>query len=135
MPSNVAAPTKRSLEGVWTTRTAWPALMARRASSTDLYAAIPPVTPRRILAMAAPYPLPAVAVLDLVGCDLLEGDLQVVLGVRLDHRRRVLVERPLAEVVVVRVDLAGSLRGHDDRRVVRVDLREQRVEAWLDHFS
>src|SRR4029453_2981504 len=56
----------------------------------------------------------AVAVLDLPGGDLLEGDLEVVLRPRLDHRRRVLVEGPLAEVVVVGVDLAGALRGHEE---------------------
>src|SRR5690349_23459243 len=73
IPSKVAAPTKRVAAGVCTTRTEWPALAASRASSTALYAEMPPVTPRRILAITAPYPLPAVAVLDLVGGDLLEG--------------------------------------------------------------
>ena len=36
IPSNVAAPTKFRLAGVCTTRTAWPALVARRTSSTAL---------------------------------------------------------------------------------------------------
>src|SRR5436190_9501437 len=75
-----------------------------------------------------------VAVLDLARGDLLERDLEVVLRVRLDHRRRVLVEGPLAEVVVVRVDLPRPLGGHDHCRIVGVDLLEQLVEAWLDHF-
>src|SRR4051794_18005534 len=83
--------------------------------------------------MSAPYPLPAVAVLDLVGRDLLERDLEVVLRLRLDHRRRVLVERPLAEVVVVRVDLTGPLGGDDHARVVRIDFFQQLVQAGLDH--
>src|SRR4051794_13466635 len=83
--------------------------------------------------MAVFYPLPPVAVLDLVGCDLLEGDLQVVLRLGLHHRGRVLVERPLTEVVVVRVDLAGPLGRDDHARVVRVDLVEQLVEAGLYH--
>src|SRR6266511_1807398 len=39
-----------------------------------------------------------IPVLDLARRDLVESDLQVVLGARLDHRRRVLVEGPLAEV-------------------------------------
>ena len=45
IPANVAAPTNRRLVGVWITRTACPALIARRAVSTALYAAMPPVTP------------------------------------------------------------------------------------------
>jgi hypothetical protein len=43
--SNDVFPTNRSLAGVWITRTAWPALTARRAVSRALYAAIPPLTP------------------------------------------------------------------------------------------
>ena len=36
MPANVAVPTKRVDASVWITRTAWPALIARRASSIAL---------------------------------------------------------------------------------------------------
>jgi hypothetical protein len=36
MPANDAAPTKRWAAGVCTTRTAWPALMASRVSSSAL---------------------------------------------------------------------------------------------------
>ena len=36
MPANDAGPTKRVDAGVWTTRTAWPALMASRVSSSAL---------------------------------------------------------------------------------------------------
>ncbi len=36
IPANDAAPTKRADAGVWTTRTAWPALMASRVSSSAL---------------------------------------------------------------------------------------------------
>src|SRR5215210_3782074 len=75
----------------------------------------------------------AVAVLDLPGGDLLEGDLQVVLGAGLHHRRRILVERPLAEVVVVRVDLPGALGGHQHHGVVGINALEQLVQTWLDH--
>src|SRR5436190_13701542 len=77
--------------------------------------------------------LGAVSVGELAGRDLLERDLQVVLRTGLDHRRRVLVERSLAEVVVVRVDLAGALGGHEDDRVMRVDSLEKCVQSWLDH--
>ena len=56
IPSKVARPTNSRLARVCTTRTEWPALIASRVSSTALYAEIPPVTPRRILAMVAFYP-------------------------------------------------------------------------------
>src|SRR3954451_1346052 len=128
-PSKVALPTKCRLAGVWITRTACPSTVARRTSSTALYAAIPPETPRRIRPTAAAS---AVAVLQLRGSDLLEGDLEVVLRAGLDHRRRVLVESPLAEVVVVGVDLSRALGGDEHARVVRVDLLEQFVQSWLD---
>jgi len=36
IPSKVALPTKFRLDGVWTTRTACPALVASRTSSTAL---------------------------------------------------------------------------------------------------
>ena len=36
IPSNEATPTKRSLVGVWMTRTLWPARVARRTSSSAL---------------------------------------------------------------------------------------------------
>src|SRR3954467_1719313 len=91
---------------------------------------MPPVTPSssRIVRRLRP-----VAVVDLARGDFLERDLQVVLRVGVDHRRRVLVERPLAEVVVVRVDLAGSLGGHQNTRVMGVDTLQEGVEAGLDH--
>src|SRR3954471_9572709 len=94
---------------------------------------MPPVTPRRILATACAYPLPAVAVLDLVCGDLLERDLEVVLRLRVHHRRRILVEGPLAQVVVVRVDLTSPLGSDDHARVMRVDAFQQLVQAGLDH--
>src|SRR3954449_5397110 len=128
-PSKVALPTKWRLEGVWITRTAWPAPVARRTSSTALYAAIPPETPRRMRATASAL---AVAVLQLACSNLFEGDLQVVLRAGLDHRGRVLVESALTEVVVVGVDLSRALGGDEDRRVVRVHLLEQFVQSWLD---
>ena len=53
---------------------------------------------------------------DLSLGDLLEGDREVVLRRGLDHRRRELVERPLAQVVVVGVDLARPLGGEHDLR-------------------
>src|SRR5207237_194697 len=52
---------------------------------------------------------------------------------RVDHRRRELVERAFAEVVVVAVDLARPLGGDDDAGVVRVDVLEQAVDARRDH--
>src|SRR5581483_12260032 len=41
-----------------------------------------------------------VVVLELALSDLLQGDRQVVLRARVDHRRRKLVEGPLAQIVV-----------------------------------
>ena len=75
----------------------------------------------------------AVAVLDLPGGDLLEGDLEVVLRAGVHHRRRILVERSLAEVVVVRVDLPGTLGGHQHHGVVGINALEQLVQTWLYH--
>ncbi len=50
--ANEAVPTKRRLVGVCTTRTAWPAPVARRTNSSALYAAIPPLTPSSMRDMA-----------------------------------------------------------------------------------
>src|SRR5215203_5950268 len=86
----------------------------------------------RALGLAAGRRL-AVVVLDLARGHFLERDRQVVLRARLDHRRRELVERALAEVVVVRVDLARALRGHEHGGVVRVHVLEQDVDAGADH--
>src|SRR5712691_10700464 len=91
---------------------------------------MPPVTPRTTRAMARALAL--VGVLDLALGDLLEGHGQVVLGARLDERRE-LVERALTELVVVVVDLPGTLRGDDDQRVARVDIVEQLVDTRMDH--
>src|SRR5438309_10985967 len=95
---------------------------------------MPPVTPRSTRAMppASGLGLP-VLVLDLARFDFLERDREVVLGAGLDHRRWELVERALAEVVVVGVDLARALGGHDHAGVVGVDDLEQAVDAWRDH--
>ena len=59
-------------------------------------------------------PLAPVVVVDLARGDFLEGDRQVVLRTGLHHRRRELVEGPLTEVVVVRVDLARALGGDEN---------------------
>src|SRR2546421_13016656 len=77
--------------------------------------------------------LAPVAVRQLVGGDLFERDLEVVLRAGLNHRRRVLVERALAEVVVVGVDLARALGGDEDARIMRVDALQQGAETRLDH--
>src|ERR1700744_377328 len=133
MPANVWAPTKRRALGVSITRTACPAPISCRTVCAVLNAAMPPVTPIRIRAMPLPprrgLRASAVVVLEFALRDLLQGDRQVVLGACLDHRRRELVERALAEVVVVRVDLTGALGGHEDARVVRVDVFEQLVDT------
>src|SRR3954465_9834481 len=91
---------------------------------------MPPLTPRRMRAMSPPSRgSAAVAVLDLAARDFLESDREVVLRARVDHRGRELLERALAEVVVVGVDLAGALGGHDHARVRGVDVVEKLVDA------
>src|SRR3954451_15404714 len=92
---------------------------------------MPPVTPSRTLAILA-YLLP-VLVPELAVRDLFERDGEVVLRGRLDHRGRELVERPLAEVVVIGVDLTRALGGDDHTRVVGVDLLHELVDARADH--
>src|SRR3954452_15038258 len=77
----------------------------------------------------------AVLVLDLARGDFLERDRQVVLGAALDHRRRDLVERALAQVVVVAVDLTRPLGRDKHGGVVGVDMLEERVDARVDHSS
>src|SRR5258708_693510 len=78
---------------------------------------MPPLTPSSSLGTRAPASSRraagrlAVVVLQLPGGDFLERDREVVLRRRIDHRRRKLVERALAEVVVVGGDLACALRG------------------------
>src|SRR3954471_10247118 len=97
---------------------------------------MPPVTPSRTLANSPPPRGPAglaVLVLDLARGDFLERDRQVVLGAALDHRRRELVERALAQVVVVAVDLPRPLGGDQHGGVVGVDMLEERVDARVDH--
>src|SRR4051795_11606885 len=85
----------------------------------------------------APWPVGyalSVVVLDLALRDFLEGDREVVLRPRLDHRGRELVKGPLTEVVVVRVDLSRALGGDDHTRVrVVVRVREELVDAGGDH--
>src|SRR5215217_390320 len=75
----------------------------------------------------------AVLVLDLAGGDFLERDREVVLRAGVDHRGRELVERPLAEVVVVGVDLPGALGRDENGGVVGVDVLEEAVDARRDH--
>src|SRR5581483_3864268 len=92
---------------------------------------MPPVTPRRTRrAMAAALRL--VRVLDLALCGLLEGHGQVVLRARLDEGRK-LVEGAFTELVVVVVDLPGTLRGVDHQRVARVHVVEQLIDSGMDH--
>ena len=118
MPANDAAPTKRCDASVWMTRTAWPAFVARRVELERLVGGDAAGDAEEDARHAPRRALYAVAVLDLALGDFLEGDREVVLRARVDHRRRELLERALAEVVVVRVDLARALGGDDHARVV-----------------
>src|SRR6266542_4363574 len=134
MPSKVARPTNSSEARVCRTRTACPDLVASRASSTALYAEMPPLAPSRIRAIADRPGRPAsdaVVRANLALSHFFQGDRQVVLRGSLDHRRRKLLEDTFAERVVVVVDLARPLRRHDHRRVVRVSVFEQGVDARI----
>src|SRR5262249_49809204 len=75
-----------------------------------------------------------VGVLELALGDFLEGHRQVVLRARLDERRRRLLEADaFAELVVVVVDLAGSLGSDDHECVTRIDVVEELIDAGMDH--
>ena len=74
-----------------------------------------------------------VVVDELARGNFLERHRQVVLRARLHHRRRVVLETALAELVVVVVDLPRPLRRDDHQRVARVDLGEQFIDARMDH--
>ena len=74
----------------------------------------------------------AVAVGDLALRELLERDREVVLGRRVHHRRRELLENSLAERVVVVVDLPRALRRDDHCGVVGVGMFEKLVYARMD---
>src|SRR6185437_994410 len=83
---------------------------------------------RSMTPLIAPPGLPVV-VLDLPGGYFLECDREVVLGGGLDHGRREFLEGSLAQVVVVAVDLTGTLGGHEDARIVGVDIVEQAIDT------
>src|SRR5215471_4250080 len=92
---------------------------------------MPPVTPRRTRrGMAAALGL--VRVLDLALSSLFEGHRQVVLRAGLDEGWK-LVEGAFTELVVVVVDLPGTLRGDDHQRIARVHVVEQLIDSWMDH--
>src|SRR3954447_24959472 len=81
-----------------------------------------------------PSGLGPVLELQLAGRQFLECDREVVLAtVGVNHRRRVLAEVALAEVVVVAVDLAGALGRHDYGGVMGVRVIDQFVYAWMNH--
>src|SRR5215475_8109768 len=92
---------------------------------------MPPVTPRRTRRVMAAA-LVLVRVLDLALGGLFEGHCQVVLRAGLDEGRK-LVEGAFTELVVVVVDLPGTLRGDDHQRIARVHVVEQLIDSWMDH--
>src|SRR5919106_5595528 len=96
---------------------------------------MPPVTPRRTRAMPPRCGL-RVRDLDLALGDLFEGHRQVVLRARLDERRRKVVKRAFAELVMVVVDLPRPLRRGDHECVARFPyVLEQIVDAWIHHVA
>src|SRR3954452_10407631 len=65
--------------------------------------------------------------------NFLEGHGEVVLRPALDEGRQVVAEGAFAELVVVIVDLPGTLRRHDHERVARVHVLQQVVDTGFDH--
>src|SRR5690606_6436018 len=148
---NVVSPTKRRAPRVSTGTTWAPPSTSRRQTSTALYAAIPPATPRTMrrpssktrrpgLVVAGPGPgvlvrLGALARAhhhDLVAGDLLERDRQRLAGDRGDLRRHDRAE-PLAQLVEVRVDLTGALRAERDECELRPRSLEQLLDRGVHH--
>src|SRR5919201_3727476 len=100
---------------------------------------MPPVTPTRTRAirlLSPPGARLAERDLDLALGNLLERHRQVVLRARFDERRREVVERALAQLVVVVVDLTRALRRRNHERVARLlHVVEQVVDAWIHHLG
>src|SRR6266481_7445163 len=96
---------------------------------------MPPDTPSRTRAMARFCLLAGLYVFVRQHAlrNLLHSHREVILRAGFDERRRIVVERAFAELVVVVVDLPGTLRGHDDQRIARVDVLEQIVYARMNH--
>src|SRR5215207_4507240 len=96
---------------------------------------MPPVTPRRTRATGAFRGLP-VGDENLALGDLFEGHRQVVLGARLDEGGWEVVERALAELVVVVVDLAGALRGRDHQSITGIAcVSQELIDSWIHHVG
>src|SRR5829696_8145880 len=80
--------------------------------------------------------LGAVLVFQFALGELFERHREVVpLGVGLDHRRRVLPETALSEVVEVAVHLASALCRDNDSGVMRIGVVQKLVYAWFDHLA
>src|SRR5665213_319547 len=101
---------------------------------------MPPETPSRTRAMAPIVPayVPFRGLLDVFVLqhalrNFLHSHREVILRAGFDERRRIVVERAFAELMVVVVDLPGTLRGHDDERIARVNVLEQIVYAGMNH--
>src|SRR5215211_6878606 len=97
---------------------------------------MPPVTPRRMRAISAlSFGLPERDD-DLALGYLFEGHRQVVLRAGLHERGREVVERALAELVVVVVDLACALRRRDHEAIARLlGVVEELVDPWIHHVG
>src|SRR5688500_13223975 len=99
---------------------------------------MPPVTPsstRRPFSRSAVDRVLDALVVDLPLGDLLESERERLVREAALHERRHELAAPLAELVVVRVDLAGAFRGQDHQRVLGVNGSEQVVDLWFDHLS
>src|SRR5579859_2839390 len=133
--AQVGSPTKRRASAVGTTRTRCPDSVSSLSSSQALYAAMPAPTPRMTRADAGMGACSlAFGGFDVEQplLDLTERDRQrLLLAAGLDQRADVL-QQPLAELGVVRVDLPCALRGHDHQPVLAVHDIEKLVDRRVD---
>src|SRR3954466_348241 len=65
--------------------------------------------------------------------DLFHRHGEVILRAGLHERRRIVVEGAFAELVVIVVDLTSALGRDDDKRIARINVLEQVVDAGIDH--
>src|SRR5437764_10791836 len=138
----VRGATKRTAPSVRTGITWAPASTRRRQTSTALYTAMPPLTPRTT---RRPSRSPTVRLLldrflgvlgarvgDLVGGDLLEGDRERLAGDR-GHLGGHDGAQAVAQLAEIGVDLASALGRQAHEGELRVDLLEKVFDRGVHH--
>src|SRR4051812_16693282 len=130
--AQVGAPTNVSALAVGTTVTSWPDSVSCRSSSTALYAAMPPATPKttrgRVIGLDG---VGDVLVRQQAAVDLAQCDRQRLLLHTGLHQRPDVLKQSLAELGVVGVDLTGPLGRVDDQAVLGVGRGQQLVDRGV----